>query len=106
MLCIISCTPHSQKEYDAQMAVLVNRYLKMNPPAALYSFLKCRFSTLKKKHGGVVGGAACWAMLMGFNLSRAAFWSLLQIGGRARAKERAHHFRNVVVSLGKLWPAT
>lgn len=46
---------HSQKEYDAQMAVFVNRYLKMNPPPALYSFLKCRFSTLKKKHGGVVG---------------------------------------------------
>lgn len=61
---------------------------------------------LHRKHGGVVGGAACWAMLMGFNLSRAAFWSLLQIGGRARARERAHHFRNVVLSLGKLWPAT
>ncbi len=46
---------HSQKEYDAQMAVFVDRYLKMKPPAELFHFLKCRFSTLQKKHGGVVG---------------------------------------------------
>lgn len=46
---------HSQKEYDEHMAVLVDRYLRLNPPVELYSFLKCRFSTLQKKHGGVVG---------------------------------------------------
>ena len=46
---------HSQKEYDAHMAVLVDQYMKLNPPPELFGFLKCRFSTLQKKHGGVVG---------------------------------------------------
>ncbi|QDT95061.1 putative metallopeptidase [Gimesia aquarii] len=46
---------HSQKEYDEQMAVFVDQYLKQKPPAELFSFLKCRFSTLQKRHGGVVG---------------------------------------------------
>ena len=46
---------HSQKEYDAHMAVMVDQYMKLNPPPELFGFLKCRFSTLQKKHGDVVG---------------------------------------------------
>jgi len=45
----------SQKEYDRQMWVLVDKYLALNPPAELYRFLRNRFHQLEKKHGGVVG---------------------------------------------------
>lgn len=60
---------------------------------------------LHRKHGGVLGGLACWAMLAGFNLSRSVFWTLASVTGKARAQDRAAHFRRVVASSLQTWPA-
>ncbi len=46
---------HSQKEYDAMCARLVDQYLKQKPPAVQHQFLKTNFRKLAKQHGGVVG---------------------------------------------------
>ena len=46
---------HSQKEYDEQMGVLVDRYLAANPSRSLYSFLEHNFGELHRLHGGVIG---------------------------------------------------
>ena len=51
------CHVHScsKKEYDRLMGKFVDTYLSDNPPEDLYAFLKYRFKSLAKKHGGVVG---------------------------------------------------
>ena len=51
------CYAHSssQKEYDAQMAVLAKKYLKMRPPKELYQFLENDFRELYQRQGGVYG---------------------------------------------------
>lgn len=46
---------HSQAEYDAQMAVLVDRWLQVNPPADLIAFLEHDFRSLQTLHGPVYG---------------------------------------------------
>jgi predicted metallopeptidase len=46
---------HSQKEYDRKMDDLVDRYLKADPPEALYRFLQTSFRELTAHHGRVVG---------------------------------------------------
>lgn len=46
---------HSQKEYDRHMETFVDQYLATRPPREIIGFLKCRFSTLVRKHGSVVG---------------------------------------------------
>jgi hypothetical protein len=46
---------HSQKEYDEQMEVLVDRYLATDAPAQLYEFLRPKFAELHELHGGVLG---------------------------------------------------
>ena len=46
---------HSQKGYDRQMEVYVDRYLALNPPRPLLAFLKKRFRRLEAEHGRVVG---------------------------------------------------
>ncbi|WP_417382894.1 hypothetical protein [Gimesia sp.] len=46
----ITTYSHSQKEYDAHMAVLVDQYMKRTR-LELFGFPR-RFSTLQKKHGG------------------------------------------------------
>jgi hypothetical protein len=46
---------HSQKEYDAAMAVLVDRWLAARPDENLYAFLGCNFRELAQRHGGVCG---------------------------------------------------
>lgn len=51
---------------------------------------------LHRKHGGAVAAAAAWTILFGFNLSRAAFWSLRSLVQGDTAAPRAKHFRNVV----------
>lgn len=51
---------------------------------------------LHRKHGGPLAAGAAWAILFGFNLSRAAAWSALSLLRPARAAERARHFRRVV----------
>lgn len=60
---------------------------------------------LHRKHGGVVPAAVSWLMGVGFNLSRAAFWSLRRGLGDRAAEERARHFRGVVANLRDAWPA-
>mgnify|MGYP000070306992 CR=1 FL=1 len=60
---------------------------------------------LHRKHGGVLGGAACWTLLAGFNLSRSVFWTLASLTGGERAKERASHFRRVVAASPDTWPS-
>jgi len=45
----------SQQEYDRHMAVLAQKWLEKSPPKELYGFLRNRFGTLQKKHGGVMG---------------------------------------------------
>jgi GT2 family glycosyltransferase len=55
---------------------------------------------LNRKHSGSIAGAAVWALLFGFNLSRAVFWRLRTVIQRRPAhQERARHFRNVVGGL-------
>lgn len=46
---------HSQKEYDAEMGRLVDRYLALGPPGHLFDFLHGNFRDLTARHGSVVG---------------------------------------------------
>jgi hypothetical protein len=60
---------------------------------------------LHKKHGGLVGGIACWFVLLGFNLSRAIFWNSLKlIAPKPRTKQRASHFSSVIRHFNFAWP--
>lgn len=59
---------------------------------------------LHVKHGGLVAGVACYALLGLFNLSRAILWSALALI-RPGARDRARHFRRVVAAFGKAWPS-
>lgn len=61
---------------------------------------------LHRKHGGLLAGLACYALLFGFNLSRAALWGLLSVKGGAAARERAKHFARVAADYAKAWPET
>lgn len=45
----------SQQEYDRQMEVFADHYLALDPPAAVYGFLKQKFRHLQQQHNGVVG---------------------------------------------------
>ncbi len=51
------CYAHtaSQKQYDAEMKRLVDRWLDQSPPAELYDFLSGGFIELHLQHGGVFG---------------------------------------------------
>lgn len=60
---------------------------------------------LHRKHGGLIAGLACFAILAAHNASRAVLWTGLELLGRSGAKERARHFRAVVADLPKAWPA-
>jgi hypothetical protein len=58
---------------------------------------------LHRKHGGIIPAAAAWAILLVFNTSRYAFWSvrgLVQKGGLNRSR----HFKGVVAGFGSAWP--
>lgn len=46
---------HSQKKYDAQMEILVERWLQDEPPRQLLAFLEFDFRQLTKHHGPVFG---------------------------------------------------
>ncbi len=54
---------------------------------------------LHRKHGGALAAAGAWMILFGFNVSRAAFWSLRSLIQRDRAAPRAKHFRDVVAGM-------
>jgi hypothetical protein len=46
---------HSQAQYDAHMAVLVEHWLKLQPPHELVGFLEHDFTALHQAHGGIYG---------------------------------------------------
>ncbi|MFN9721147.1 MAG: hypothetical protein ACK58L_20815 [Planctomycetota bacterium] len=52
-----SCYVHtgSQKNYDRQMAVYAQEYLKLGAPESLLSFLRLDFADLQREMGDVVG---------------------------------------------------
>ncbi|MEN6458849.1 MAG: hypothetical protein ABFC63_07955 [Thermoguttaceae bacterium] len=51
------CYAHgaSQKQYDVHAAALLDRWLSLNPPEALYDFLRSNFRELVAAHGRVFG---------------------------------------------------
>ncbi len=51
------CYAHtgSQKNYDAHMARLADRWLELNPPTSVYAFLKYDFRDLRRIYGCVYG---------------------------------------------------
>lgn len=56
------------------------------------------FVSLHRKHSGPAAATSIWLILAIFNSSRALYWSTIAaIRGRETDRERAHHFRNVVV---------
>ncbi len=62
------------------------------------------FVRYHRKHGGLLGGLACWVLLTGFNGSRAAFWSLAQaVSRQGHVRERATHFRKVFAQSFQTW---
>lgn len=51
------CYAHgaSQKQYDAQVDALVDRWLSLDPPSSVYHFLRYDFRQLAHRHGKVYG---------------------------------------------------
>ena len=51
------CYAHgaSQKQYDAQVDELVDRWLSLDPPSSVYHFLRYDFRQLTDRHGKVYG---------------------------------------------------
>jgi len=45
----------SQKQYDALVGTLVDQWLRLDPPEALYHFLRDDFHTLSHRHGHIHG---------------------------------------------------
>jgi predicted metallopeptidase len=45
----------SMKKYDAQVKVLADHWLALNPPEKLYAFLRDDFRKLSAQHGRVIG---------------------------------------------------
>jgi hypothetical protein len=46
---------HSQKQYDAAMQGLVDRWLAAGPDEDLYAFLRLSFQELHQRHGSIFG---------------------------------------------------
>ena len=51
------CFAHgsSQKQYDAHIEALLDRWLALKPPESVYSFLRLKFRELTAQHGRVYG---------------------------------------------------
>jgi predicted metallopeptidase len=51
------CYAHSgsQKRYEARVERLTDHWLALDPPPALYEFLRDDFATLIRRHGAVIG---------------------------------------------------
>jgi GT2 family glycosyltransferase len=58
---------------------------------------------LHRKHGGFVSAAAAWTILLVFNASRFAYWSLKDMLKRS-SQSRTMHFRGVVSGFLTAWP--
>jgi hypothetical protein len=63
---------HSQREYDAHMGRLVDEYLATGPPPERYDFLRSRFATLSRRHGGIVGTRVAIPKLIPLDQARSA----------------------------------
>lgn len=62
---------------------------------------------LHRKHGGWPGGAAAFALMFGYNASRALAWSLAAALTRSeRARARGRYFRGVVAASSSPTPAS
>jgi GT2 family glycosyltransferase len=61
---------------------------------------------LHRKHYGLKGGIACFALLAAFNASRAVLWSGLSLVRRPAAADHARRFRAVLGDFGSVWPKT
>lgn len=60
---------------------------------------------LHRKYGGTVPAALCWTLLLAFNASRAAFWSVASLAAPSeRTRERAEHFKQVLLGYHSAWP--
>lgn len=59
---------------------------------------------LHRKHGGLLGGLACYGLLAAFNASRAVLWTGVGLARRPGATARARHFIRVLGDFGKAWP--
>lgn len=59
---------------------------------------------LHRKHGGLLAGMVCFAVLSFHNATRAALWTVLSPFRRGAARSRARHFRCVTADLYKAWP--
>src|SRR5690606_31172647 len=46
---------HSQQEYDERVEVLARKWLALDPPYGVYSFLEATFDELLAQHGRVYG---------------------------------------------------
>lgn len=51
------CYAHSssQKDYDAEMDIMAERWLAMNPPRSIYDFMEYRFDELSQLKGPIIG---------------------------------------------------
>lgn len=62
---------------------------------------------LHRKHGGLIPAAFCWLLLLSFNLSRALFWTALNlVASGPRRESRARHFRGILANYATAWPRT
>ena len=60
---------------------------------------------LHRKHGGLLAALIAWLILATFNISRAIFWTVrAAVSGRAAARQRRDHFRQVVRHQRDAWP--
>ena len=60
---------------------------------------------LHLKHGGLVAAIPSFLLILLFNASRAAFWSLRSLIERSQTvAERAAHFRRVTLDAAAIWP--
>jgi GT2 family glycosyltransferase len=62
---------------------------------------------LHRKHGGRPAAMSVWLLLLLFNTSRSAYWSLRSlVDSSCSTRSRAGHFRLVVRNFTRAWPAT
>jgi hypothetical protein len=62
---------------------------------------------LHRKHGGAPAALSIWLLLLVFNVSRSAYWSVRAVADSTGAtRSRASHFRQVVRHFTHAWPAT
>lgn len=60
---------------------------------------------LHQKHGGRIGAAMIWLLLLVFNTSRSLFWTCRTLFDSADdTRTRARHFRRVVRDFSRAWP--